>query len=123
MIHYEKIPNRIKMGGQELAVKRVERCSDNSVGEMCLAAGYIEIADKFNKDNIQSESSKVNTFYHETVHAVLDMMGRFDLSKDEVFVCSFSGFLADAMDKAYFLEEKADIEEAISSLAKVTLAK
>ena len=99
---YENIPYKIKLGGQELEVKRVERVDNNSYGEMCLAAGYIEIGNKFNKDLDQSESSKINTFYHEVVHCILDTMGYRELSKDEKFVCCFAGFLTDAMDKAYF---------------------
>ena len=100
-----KIPKDVKLGGSVLEVKQVERCSDNTVGEMCLAAGYIEIANKFNKDNVQTESSKVNTFYHELTHAILDTMGESELSKNEKFVCCFSGFLADAMENARFTEE------------------
>ena len=102
---YVKIPKEIKVGGQILAVKMVERCDNNSLGETCLGAGYIEIPDKFNKDNTQSETSKHNTFYHELVHAILDTMAEKDLSGNERFVSCFAGFLADAMDKAYFQVE------------------
>lgn len=102
---YTKIPTKIKVGGQTLDVKHVERCGDNSAGEMCLASGSIEIADKFDRDSVQVYSSKVVTFYHEVTHAILDTMGYTELSKDERFVCCFSAFLADAMDKAFFLED------------------
>ena len=100
---YKKIPNKIKIGGQVLQIIFVDRCDNNSVGEECLAAGYIEIANSFNKDNMQSETSKINSFYHEVIHAILDTMGYGELSKDEKFVCCFAGFLADAMENAYFL--------------------
>lgn len=103
---YIKIPTQIKLGGQVLTIKNVERCDNNSLGETCVGAGYIEIPDKFNKDNTQCETSKHNTFYHELTHAILDTMGEKDLSGNERFVCCFSGFLADAMDKAYFLEDE-----------------
>ena len=60
---YVKIPNEIKLGGQVLNVKRVERCDDNSVGEVCLPAGYIEIAEKFNKGNhTKSNHATIGTF-------------------------------------------------------------
>lgn len=102
---YVKIPTQIKLGGQVLVIKNVERCDNNSLGETCLAAGYIEIPNKFNKDDTQCETSKHNTFYHELTHAILDTMGEKDLSGNEKFVSCFGGFLADAMDKAYFLED------------------
>lgn len=104
MEEYKKIPSRFKVGGQEIEVKRVERCEDNTLGNCTIDAGVIEIANVFNKDRQQSESSKVNTFYHELIHAVLDVMGERDLSGNEKFVCCFAGFLTDAMENAYFKE-------------------
>lgn len=101
---YTKIPKSYKVGGQQIDIRYTERCDNNCFGETCVAAGYIEIADKFNKDLKQSETSKTNTFYHELTHTILDTMGRKDLSGDEVFVCSFAGFLTEAMTKAYFME-------------------
>lgn len=99
-----KIPSKYQVGGQEMEVRRVERSSDNAVGECCVAAGYIEIANKFNKDEIQSESSKVNTFYHELTHSILRTMGETELNDNEKFVCTFSSFLTEAMKNAYFNE-------------------
>lgn len=102
---YTKIPSKIHLGGQNIDVRDVERCDGNSVGVCHLCAGDIEIAQIFNKDARQSESSKVNTFYHELTHAILQTMGEHELSDNEKFVCCFAGFLTDAMDKAYFVEE------------------
>lgn len=102
---YKKIPSRFKVGGQEIEVKRVERCDENNVGQCCLCSGLIEIADKFERDTVQSDSSKVNTFYHELTHAILRTMGEFELNDNEKFVCCFAGFLTDAMANAYFKEE------------------
>lgn len=104
-MEYKKIPSKISLGGQEAEIRNVERCDGNSIGECHLCAGYIEIAQIFNKDARQSESSKVNTFYHELTHAILQTMGEHELSDNEKFVCCFAGFLTDAMDKAYFVEE------------------
>lgn len=102
---YVKIPDSFKIGGQTINVKMVERCDDNTVGTMCLAEGTIEIAEKFNKDKEQSADSKVNTFYHELTHCILDTMGEDELSKNEKFVNCFAGFLSDAMESAVFIEE------------------
>ena len=92
-----------------MEVHRVERCDNNVVGTSFLAGGYIEIADKCNKcDNIP-ERMKVNTFFHELTHSILDTMGESDLSGNEKFVSCFSSFLTEAMEDAYFVE-KDDIE-------------
>lgn len=102
---HTKIPKSFIVGGQKIDIKHIERCDSNGYGECCIAAGYIEIADKFNKDLKQTDTSKTNTFYHELIHCILDTMGRKDLSGDEVFVCSFAGFLTEAMANACFVEK------------------
>ena len=95
-----KIPKRVNVGGQEMLVENVEHL-EGSLGECCVGAGYIRIADVF-KEKHQSQSSKENTFVHELVHAILDTMGRDDLSKDEVFVSCFSGFLVEALNSMVY---------------------
>lgn len=102
---YTKRPKSYKVGGQLIEVREVERCDDNNVGTSFLAGGYIEIANKCNKDDTQSESCKVNTFYHELTHTILDTMGESELSGNEKFVSAFSSFLTEALEKAYFEEE------------------
>lgn len=101
---YKKIPSKITLGGQEVEVRNVERCSGNAVGECHLFEGYLEISQKFNKDCTQSESSKVNTFYHELTHCILKTMCEHDLNENEKFVCCFAGFLTEAMRNARFEE-------------------
>lgn len=100
----KKIPSHLTVGGQFLNV-----ISEEYVDELCgicsLPEGWIKIADKLTPTRIQSESSKVNTFYHELIHAILDTMGRTDLSQDETFVNCFAGFLTEAMKNAYFYED------------------
>lgn len=103
---YEKIPSKYQVGGTNMEVRRVDRCNDNSIGLCLLGAGYVEIADFFNRDSKQSDDCKVNTFYHELTHSILDTMGEDDLSKNERFVNSFAGFLTEAMKNAYFREEE-----------------
>ena len=41
----------------------------------------------------QSETLLHHTYLHEVTHAILDAMGKEDLSKDEEFVDMFSGLL------------------------------
>lgn len=77
------IPSKITLGGQEVEIRNVERCDGNAVGECHLLEGYIEIADIYNKDRKQSESSKVNTFYHELTHCILQTMGETELNNNE----------------------------------------
>ena len=102
---YVKIPKSYKVGGQKIEVRRVERCDENAMGICSVHTGYIEIAEKLFKDDVQSEDCKNNTFYHELTHSILKTMGH-DLNNDEQFVCCFSSFLTEAMEKAYFLEEE-----------------
>lgn len=78
-------------------VRHVERCDNNRVGEAHYCGGFIEIADKFDKDERQSESSKLNTFFHELTHIILDHMGESELSCNEKFVCGFASNLTGAM--------------------------
>lgn len=90
-----KIPQKIRIGGQILEVKILPNL-DGDLGKCCLANGVIKIAQTF--DGLeQSESSKLNTFWHEVVHAILDTMGENELSRNEKFVCSFASFLTDCI--------------------------
>ena len=50
------------------------------------------------KDNKQNNNVKVNTFFHELTHAILDTMGEVELSGNEKFVCCFSSFLTEAIN-------------------------
>jgi len=100
---YEKIPKKYHVGGQEMYVCNVERCDGNKLGTCLVAAGRIEVAEIFNKDDKQSDGCKTNTFYHELTHSILDTMGENELSENEKFVCCFSGFLTEAMKDARFI--------------------
>lgn len=97
-----RIPKEYKVGGQKIEVRMVDRCDNNCIGMEFLASGYIEIANNYNKDRIQSEDSKVNTFYHELVHTILGCMGKTDLNENEEFVNTFAGFLTEAMVSAVY---------------------
>ena len=101
----KKIPSKITIGGQDVEIRNVNRCDNNALGECHLIEGYIEIADTFYKEQKQSESSKLNTFYHELTHCILQTMGEQELSANEKFVCCFAGFLTEAMRNVKLEEE------------------
>ena len=109
------IPNKIRIGGQDISLINKERLDDDILGRICLAEGVLHIADNFSNSK-QCESSKVNTFIHEVVHGVLDTMGEFELSKNEKFVCTFSSFLVDTIEEIV----KANNEHTIMRLQGVT---
>ena len=91
------IPNTIKIGGQDISVVNKERLDNDILGEICIAEGVLKIADNF-KNRKQCQSSKITTFIHEVVHGVLDIMGEFDLSGNEKFVCAFSSLLVNPIE-------------------------
>lgn len=95
-----KIPETFNVGGVTINVHKVERCENNALGNCLLAAGVIEIADICNKETEQTESNKVNTFFHELTHAILDTMAENELSTNEKFVSAFSAFLTEAITTA-----------------------
>ena len=91
------IPNKIRIGGQDIIIENKDRLEGDCLGEICIAEGILKIADNF-RNCKQSDSSKVNTFIHEVVHGVLDSMGKFELSKNEEFVCTFTSLLIDPIE-------------------------
>ena len=93
-----KIPNKIRIGGQDINISIKEHLVDEKLGTICLASGELEIAEKF-YDYKQSKSSKVNTFIHEVVHGVLNTMGENKLSSDEKFVTTFASLLVDVIEE------------------------
>ena len=92
------IPNKIRIGGQDISVVNKERLDDTNLGTICVAEGILRIADNFGNSK-QCESSKVNTFIHEVVHGVLITMGEYELSSNEKFVCAFSSLLVDTIEE------------------------
>ena len=91
------LPNKIRIGGQDVSVVNNERLDDNKLGTICVAEGVLRIADNFSNIK-QCESSKINTFIHEVVHGVLDTMGESELSSNEKFVSTFSSLLVDTIE-------------------------
>ena len=93
-----KIPNKIRIGGQDIVIEMPEHLPDNKLGDICVVGGKIRIAKKFS-DNEQSETSMINTFIHEVVHGVLDIMGENKLSSDEKFVSPFASLMVDVIEE------------------------
>ena len=91
-----KIPNKIRIGGQDINVCIKGRLINEKLGMICLASGELDIAETF-YDYKQCESSKGNTFIHEVVHGVLDTMGEKELSSNEKFVHTLARFLVDVI--------------------------
>ena len=92
------IPDKIRIGGQDIRIVKEERLDDNKLGTICVAEGVLRIADNFNNLK-QCESSKISTFVHEIVHGILDTMGESELSGNEKFVCTFSSLLIDTIEE------------------------
>ena len=99
------IPDRIRIGGQEISVVYEERLDGNELGGICVAEGVLRIADNFSNRQ-QCESSKTNTFIHEIVHGILDTMGESELSGNEKFVCTFSSLLIDTIEEIVKVNKK-----------------
>lgn len=93
-----KIPAKFTVGGQEITVKTVEKLRGGVLGECCISDGRIDLALTSDDGYLSvSSSSMQNTFFHELVHCILDTMGEKEMSANEKFVCTFSGFLTEAM--------------------------
>lgn len=90
-----ELPEKIQIGGQVLTTQICEELG-GKLGRSCCYNGYIKIAANVD-GSIQTDSSMLNTYIHECVHAILDTMGRSDLSSDEVFVSSFAGFATEGI--------------------------
>ena len=91
------IPNKIKIGGQDISVINEERLDNDILGDICIAEGILRIADNF-KNSKQCQSSKITTFIHEVVHGILDTIGEFELSGNEKFVSTFSSLLVNPIE-------------------------
>ena len=103
------IPNKIRIGGQDINIINKDRIEDDNLGAICIAEGILQIADNF-RNCKQSDSSKVNTFIHEVVHGVLRTMGEPELSENEKFVCAFSSLLIDPIEEIIKANKNVNIK-------------
>lgn len=106
-----RIPKSFTVGGQDIEVKRVEFCEDSCLGNIILSQGEIQIANNVSRSIPHSETSKLNTFYHELTHAILRTMGEYELNNNETFVCSFSGFLTEAIRSFKYEDQYGTISD------------
>ena len=110
------IPDKIRIGGQDINIIKEERLDNNKLGTICIAEGVLRIANNFSNLK-QCESSKINTFIHEIVHGILDTMGEFELSGNEKFVCTFSSLLINPIEEIV----KANLEHSFMMLPRVKI--
>lgn len=111
------IPDKIRIGGQDINIIKEEHLDNNKLGTICIAEGVLRIADNFSNLK-QCESSKINTFIHEVVHGILDTMGESELSGNEKFVCTFSSLLIDPIKKIV----KANLEHSFMILQRTKIS-
>ena len=104
-----KIPNKIRIGGQDINIINKDRIENDLLGDICVAEGTLRIADNFGTLK-QSDSSKFNTFIHEVVHGVLRTMGEPELSENEKFVCAFSSLLIDPIEEIVKANKNVNIK-------------
>lgn len=88
-----RFPSAYYVGGQRIEVSFVDHLPNDNLGTSSVCCGEIKIANKVNEGRDQSPSSKLNTFWHEAVHTILDTMQENELSANEKFVGVFSSML------------------------------
>ena len=93
-----RFPSAYYVGGQRIEVSFVDYLSNDRLGTSSVCCGDIEIANKVHDGKDQSPSSKLNTFWHEVVHTILDTMQENELSANEKFVGVFSSMLCEVLN-------------------------
>lgn len=91
-----RIPKKYTIGGQDIVVEIVEGDDCEEYGIYTQAKGLLRIYKKMG-DTPQSETSQLNTFFHELIHSLLRTMGEYELNSNEKFVNCFAGFLTEAI--------------------------
>lgn len=80
------IPKRCTLGGVEFTTKFIENATNGGkFGDSCTTDGSINIQ-KINYGLTQIPTQIQNTYFHELAHNIFGMLGRIDLSDDEVLV-------------------------------------
>lgn len=88
----EEVTLTFTLGAKAYRVVEQNSLDDTGLGRSFCCLGIIKLARKWQGFNIPQDS-KDQTMYHEITHAILDDIGRPDLSKDENFVNAFSTLL------------------------------
>lgn len=92
-----RIPDRFELGGIDITVEKLQVIPNSDfLGQCSIAEGLIQIAEEATGIK-QCETAKLQTFFHELVHGILDTMEERELSKNEKFVNTFSSFLTGAI--------------------------
>jgi hypothetical protein len=98
-----KIPKSFKLFATTInIVVENQRCNDMGVYG---AADYgsAEIILSTHEEGVElADDRKLDTFYHEKVHIILDSMNKPELSKDEQFVDVFAKLLRQSDETAIF---------------------
>lgn len=80
------IPKRCTLGGVEFTTKFVDNATNGGrLGDSSTTDGSINIQ-KINYGLTQIPTQIQNTYFHELAHNIFGMLGRIDLSDDEVLV-------------------------------------
>lgn len=97
------IPRRMRVGKKMYSVEVVEALIDkNCMGRVNYANRLIQISSHRSPGRKIAGSEVRDSFWHETVHAILHDMGRDHLNRDEAFVIGFASRLSQAIDTARF---------------------
>jgi hypothetical protein len=96
------IPRKIKVGEKWYSIEVVEAMQEHGMlGEVNYPAQKIKVSTTHNKRKLAKDDVQ-DTFWHELIHAILYDMGRYKLTKDEVFVTGLSSRLHKAIASARF---------------------
>jgi hypothetical protein len=97
------IPSRFLLAGKEITVRLRRAVGRGLLGRMWLDVGVMEIAThhKGKLRPLRGPYGLPQTFWHESVHAILYAMGN-PLYKDEAFVNAFATLLTQAIETAEF---------------------
>lgn len=117
------IPKRCTLGGVEFTTKFIENMTNGGkLGDSCTTDGSINIQ-KINYGLKQIHSQIQNTYFHELAHNIFGMIGRIDLTEDEVLVQSVGNMLFEFMRTADWIrieELKHNNEsEAVFNLSQI----
>jgi hypothetical protein len=95
MVKSKGIPKSFKLGGVKYNVemkKKVFLDREQIGGTSDVFECSVEIAKMVNGTKCSTDYRR-QTFYHELVHQILDILGDFELSENEKFVQGFSVLL------------------------------
>lgn len=128
MNKFKHIPTSFKIASQEIKVLKKEYIEDGTyMGLADLVEGVITLADKCTIRTI-SLDTKLNTFYHELTHIILDQYGYNELSSNEIFINQFAALLtswytSDKYEIAYVKLDKPlnDIEKHLKNSVSTIL--